>query len=137
MVALKLSQALLENSNIGEVRRPGSTTTRSHIFMLFASCFLLGCSQDLPVQDDATREVQTSQELDNTRWQAIRIGTIDVPEQSTPTLLLNEGGQLEGTTGCNQYFGRWSAADSDASFDATGVSLRACEPPTLYWIPTK
>jgi heat shock protein HslJ/membrane-bound inhibitor of C-type lysozyme len=93
------------------------------------ACLLLsGCSQDHSPNGDSLEGTRTLIELDNTRWNVSSIDGNDVSEQSPPSLDLKGNGELAGNTGCNAFFGRWSVNHTTASFNAAGVSLRACEP---------
>lgn len=104
------------------------------LFVACASMQMLACSGD-HVESEASareginpREVQTVPSLENTHWQAVTIDGADANANASPTLLLNADGQLTGSSGCNHYFGRWSATDDEAQFVAGGATARACEP---------
>jgi heat shock protein HslJ len=93
------------------------------------ACLLVsGCAQDDNANNDVLEEIRTLIELENTRWTVVSIDGDDVNEQSPPSLELSGDRKLPGNTGCNAFFGGWSVSDTAASFNAAGVSLRACEP---------
>jgi len=99
-----------------------------YVSVLCLSFLIIGCSQDMPALEPDTNEAGSTLNLENTSWRVLSIDGVDILEQRAPNLSLKEDGQLAGSTGCNNFFGSWSAADAVASFDAAGISLRACEP---------
>ena len=107
---------------------PRTARARTPIATLCACLLISGCVQEDNANDGALEEKQSVIELENTRWTVSSIDGNDVNEQSPPSLELKQDGQLGGTTGCNTFFGGWSVSDTAASFNAAGVSLRACDP---------
>lgn len=99
-----------------------------YVSVLCMSLLILGCSDDQPALEPDTNEAGSILNLENTTWRVLSIDGADVLEQGAPNIILNEDGQLAGSTGCNNFFGRWSVSDAAASFDAAGVTMRACEP---------
>lgn len=99
-----------------------------YVSVLCMSFVIFGCSDDHPALEPETNDVGSTLNLENTSWRVLSIDGSDVLEQGVPNLILNEDGQLAGSTGCNNFFGRWSVSEAVASFDTAGVTMRACEP---------
>lgn len=56
------------------------------------------------------------------------VGTWGTPgTEGEPYLTLNDGGQLDGSDGCNALTGSWEAEGDEIDFDDVTSTLMACE----------
>ena len=55
------------------------------------------------------------------------VGTWGVAEEGKPQLVLEEGGTLHGTDGCNRLVGTWSEADGKVVFGPLAGTRMFCE----------
>lgn len=54
------------------------------------------------------------------------IGIWTEPAPATAELVLDEGGTLHGTDGCNQLSGAWSTDADTIIFEQVAITMRAC-----------
>jgi heat shock protein HslJ len=116
------------SDRLSEVDIHGLTRISLSVAAVWACLLISGCAQDDNANNDSLEGTRTLIELNNTRWTVVSIDGDDVNEQSPPSLELRDDRKLSGNTGCNAFFGGWSVSDTSASFNAAGVSLRACGP---------
>jgi len=73
--------------------------------------------------------------LDGTSWQLESYvddqGQTQKPVAGAEPTISFEGGQANGTTGCNNYFGDYTADDDQLSFGPTGSTMMACPDPQM------
>jgi heat shock protein HslJ len=62
-----------------------------------------------------------------TRW----VMMLDGAARSAPTIEFREAGRASGFTGCNQWFAQVDRSEGGLSFNAIGMTRRACEPPVM------
>jgi heat shock protein HslJ len=64
--------------------------------------------------------------LEGTAWRAVSVSGAAPVAGREPTLVFTADG-VNGTTGCNQYFGGFTYADGAIGFSAVGMTLMACD----------
>ena len=66
------------------------------------------------------------------QWRATDVNGYPVAAERAPTLRLEAGERVSGTTGCNNYSGSYRVASRDRiSFGPLAVTRMACEPPLM------
>jgi heat shock protein HslJ len=51
--------------------------------------------------------------------------------RAVPTIEFSEAGRASGSTGCNQWFAQVDRSEAGLSFNAIGMTRRACEPAAM------
>lgn len=65
--------------------------------------------------------------LAGTSWVMVH----ETDARAVPTIEFREAGRASGTTGCNQWFAQVDRSDAGLSFNAIGMTRRACEPSAM------
>ncbi|PQZ87753.1 META domain-containing protein [Arthrobacter sp. MYb227] len=55
------------------------------------------------------------------------VGTWGVSEEGKPQLVIEDGGTLHGTDGCNRLIGNWAEADGNITFSQLAGTRMFCE----------
>lgn len=64
--------------------------------------------------------------LAGTRWQIEAMGGTGIVSGSEPQITFTQDGQVNGTTGCNRFFGSYSQDGHAVSFSSIGMTKMAC-----------
>ena len=64
--------------------------------------------------------------LAGTRWRVEGIGGVAVVSGSEPEITFTDDGQINGTTGCNRFFGGYAQDGAAVTFSGTGMTKMAC-----------
>jgi putative lipoprotein len=64
--------------------------------------------------------------LAGTRWRVEGIGGVAVVSGSEPEITFTDDGQINGTTGCNRFFGGYAQDGAAVTFTGTGMTRMAC-----------
>ena len=64
--------------------------------------------------------------LTGTSWTVDGIGGVAVVAGSEPSITFTADGQINGTTGCNRFFGSYAQEGSKLSFSGVGMTKMAC-----------
>jgi len=64
--------------------------------------------------------------LAGTRWIVEGIGGASVVSGSEPEIAFTDDGQINGTAGCNRFFGSYAQAGSKLTFTGVGMTKMAC-----------
>jgi putative lipoprotein len=64
--------------------------------------------------------------LAGTRWRVEGIGGVAVVSGSEPEITFTDDGQINGTTGCNRFFGGYTQDGAAVTFTGTGMTKMAC-----------
>ena len=101
--------------------------------VLFA-VVLAACGSD----DDGERVEDKSAESDatdlvNTVWtlSSVVIDGTDTPSAATASLEFGEGGEMSGSTGCNQFAGTYEQLNEELTIELGPMTLAACSDPSL------
>jgi putative lipoprotein len=87
-----------------------------------ASLALAACSPD----PDASADENA---LPSTTWTVSSIGGVATVGEAQPTITFGADGQLNGTTGCNNYFGPYKLDGGTIEIGLLGSTLMLCEGP--------
>ena len=71
---------------------------------------------------------ESPETLAGTSWRAISVAGEAPVEGSNPTLAFTED-EVNGTTGCNQFFGGYTYDAGTIKFDQVGMTMMACDGP--------
>ena len=64
--------------------------------------------------------------LAGTRWLVETIGATAIVAGSEPQITFTRDGQINGTTGCNRFFGGYAQPGGEVSFSGVGMTKMAC-----------
>lgn len=64
--------------------------------------------------------------LSGTSWTVDGIGSVAVVSGKEPSITFTEDGQINGTTGCNRFFGGYTQEGSKLTFSGVGMTKMAC-----------
>ncbi|MGE6698889.1 META domain-containing protein [Hyphomonas sp. NPDC076900] len=64
--------------------------------------------------------------LAGTRWQVETMGGTTVVAGSEPQINFEADGKINGTTGCNRFFGGYTQAGAELAFSGVGMTKMAC-----------
>lgn len=64
--------------------------------------------------------------LSGTSWKVEGIGGVAVVSGSEPSITFTSDGQINGTTGCNRFFGGYAQDGKTVSFTGVGMTKMAC-----------
>ena len=67
--------------------------------------------------------------IPGTSWTVSSIGGVATVGESQPTITFGADGQLNGTTGCNNYFGPYKLDGGSIEIGLLGSTLMLCEGP--------
>jgi putative lipoprotein len=59
-------------------------------------------------------------------WQVTKMGSVAIVSGKEPTIRFTKDGQIEGTTGCNRFFGSYVQDGTKVTFSGTGATKMAC-----------
>lgn len=59
-------------------------------------------------------------------WHVTKMGSVAIVSGKEPTIRFTKDGKIEGTTGCNRFFGNYVQDDAKVSFSGTGATKMAC-----------
>ena len=65
--------------------------------------------------------------LAGTSWVMVH----EADARAVPTIEFREAGRASGSTGCNQWFAQVDRSEAGLSFNAIGMTRRACEPSAM------
>lgn len=65
-------------------------------------------------------------ELAGTQWQVETMGGVAVVSGSEPRINFAEDGAINGTTGCNRFFGQYTQEAGQLTFSGVGMTRMAC-----------
>jgi heat shock protein HslJ len=106
-------------------------TTNSARWVTIALCAVAlttGCSSKS--NTDPQGSVGPSANLENTNWRLARIdneAAVSPGDRGAPFLrFVADGTRLEGSTGCNQMFGKYERNGATLRFTGIGMTKRAC-----------
>ena len=88
------------------------------IIGLFIVLILMSCST-----------IKSSQELNETSWEMKQL-VVNGQEKELPSekpiLLFSEDNVLNGTTGCNSFFGKYDISENKVTFQIDGITKAFC-----------
>jgi heat shock protein HslJ len=103
--------------------------------LALAALLLAACSAPTPAPEptpepapEAAPGAAPEAGLDGTSWTLTEIGGAAPVAGSPATLEFLADGGVAGTTGCNRYFGGFTADAASLSFGQMGSTKMACEP---------
>lgn len=114
---------------------PRLTFTRALILpVILAGAAALTACNGLPPAESTLEEPTTAElsirpalpELAGTEWQVETMGGVAVVAGSEPRILFTEDGAINGTTGCNRFFGSYSQQGGLLEFSGIGMTKMAC-----------
>ena len=59
-------------------------------------------------------------------WHVTKMGSVAIVSGKEPTIRFTRDGKIEGTTGCNRFFGSYVQDGSKVTFSGTGATKMAC-----------
>ncbi len=95
--------------------------TRS-LLVLVSGVFLFGC---------ASSTANSTMDLTGTSWVAMEVAGTAVNTEQRPTLTFDQSDKINGSGGCNNYFGTASIANKALSIGPVGSTQMACEPAVM------
>jgi heat shock protein HslJ len=73
--------------------------------------------------------------LAGTTWKLVSYGSIANPTPAVPdvetSLTFGDDGQINGSMGCNSFFGGYKTKDAQITFDTIGSTMMACDDPRM------
>lgn len=102
--------------------------------MLAGAAVLTACSTPPPAETASETEPTTAElsiqtaipELAGIKWQVETMGGVGVVAGSEPQINFAEDGTINGTTGCNRFFGRYTQDGGALQISGTGMTRMAC-----------
>jgi len=104
--------------------------------MLAGGVALTACSTPPPPPTETASETEPTTaelsirpaipELAGSEWQVETMGGVGVVAGSEPQINFAEDGAINGTTGCNRFFGRYAQDGGALQFSGTGMTRMAC-----------
>lgn len=64
--------------------------------------------------------------LAGTSWKVETMGGTGIVAGSEPEITFSEDGQINGTTGCNRFFGHYTQSGANLTFSGVGMTKMAC-----------
>lgn len=89
---------------------------------LALALLLAGCAAPPP-----SKNSPNARPLAGTSWAMVH----EAGAQAVPTIEFREAGRASGFTGCNQWFAQVDRGEAGLSFNAIGMTRRACEPAAM------
>lgn len=83
---------------------------------------LVACAAPPP-----SKSSPSARPLTGTSWVMVR----EAEARAVPTIEFREAGRASGFTGCNQWFAQVDRSEAGLSFNAIGMTRRACEPAAM------
>jgi heat shock protein HslJ len=59
-------------------------------------------------------------------WHVTKMGSVAIVADKEPTIRFTKDGKIEGTTGCNRFFGSYVQDGAKVTFSGTGATKMAC-----------
>ena len=80
-----------------------------------ANGVVIAAKQEVPVRSLALSD-----------WHVTKMGSVAIVSGKEPTIRFTKDGKIEGTTGCNRFFGSYLQDGAKVTFSGTGATKMAC-----------
>jgi heat shock protein HslJ len=99
-------------------------TTRETILVVVLAAILAACGSGAEMRPSP----DSPSTLAGTAWRAVSVSGAAPVAGREPTLIFQTD-QVNGSTGCNQYFGGFTYAEGAITFSQVGMTMMACDDP--------